>query len=473
MIHAINQINDTLKDREYTDKSTEPEPVGSIMIKYITFLIYLPFKLIFNLKYILIFIIFTIVLSYFYRNKLNDNLGINMDEIGEWIINHYIFPQQTIDKYLIECDKNINDIKEYNKEITLRLDIDINDKWNGEYSPKYDEYLNAFNKQIFYLKENEDTNIRQLVLIGVTGTGKSLFGNRLAGIYGDDDADYFFGVSGDIKSFTKNISKLVVLNFYENVNISILDTPGIFDTENEDIINQNNLIKYLKGSGGINAFLLILKKERLSQIIQKMLKQFENNLGNEFWKHLIFIVNFWNERDRNGWNQWKSEFTQKIRNDFNLTDKVIYPLHIIGLNNYGSYKEEIKNELIPNIPKNRLNSDKFISPLKDLKDDMIILNRKLKQLIDKRIKKIKNIKIKCDELKYTLEDLRWFSSKIKKEDEINIDNFNDEMYLYCYQNVENLEINEIVNEFKSKQILNENETTNIIKLKTGVIDYKL
>ena len=69
-------------------------------------------------------------------------------------------------------------------------------------------------------------------------------------------------------------------------------------------------------------------------------QKFHNTFGDKFWSHLIFIINFWNKRDSKNWNRWSVDFMNKVRKDFNL-DVNKYPLHIVGLNNFESYRTEI------------------------------------------------------------------------------------------------------------------------------------
>ena len=283
-----------------------------------------------------------------------------------WLAQHQL--QNMINQTLNDLNWRGMMMDTTNQEIDVLVN-DIVEKWE-EYSMLHTEYDQTAQKQINYTIENTDPSIRQIVLVGVTGSGKSLFGNRLSGYQGDDDQNGYFSVSDDLDSVTQNISKLIVYNLHA-VNISILDTPGIYDSKDNDMIHRHHLIEHLKGSGGVNAFLLIMKKDRFSQNIQKMLKDFHQTFGDEFWSHLIFVINFWNERERKNWEKWMHNFKNKIRAEFELTDAEKYPLHVVGLNNFGSYKQEIKQDLIPNIPSVRLTSDSFISPLDVLETKLL------------------------------------------------------------------------------------------------------
>ena len=51
------------------------------------------------------------------------------------------------------------------------------------------------------------------------------------------------------------------------------------------------LVRYLKGCGGVNAFILVISnRDRIDISIQQMLKEYEALFGNGFWKHLIIVV---------------------------------------------------------------------------------------------------------------------------------------------------------------------------------------
>eukprot|EP01084_Bolivina_argentea_P263613 446245_1 len=475
LIGAINAINNTLQSKQNQHVKQQvihnESTVDNLKkcIEMLQFILLLPIRLLFNIKTVSLSVLIIGFIIYLYRNELDNKLGINIDIIGQRVINYYIFPHQTIQRYLFESEQNINYIQQYSKDINERLNIEIDEKWK-QYVPKYDEYYNAFHKQIFYSKENSDESIRQLVLIGVTGTGKSLFGNRLSGYQGHIETNGYFGVSGDVESCTKDISKLIVYNLHA-VNISILDTPGIFDTENDDVIHQHNLIKYLQGSGGVNAFILLLKKERLSSFIQNMLFQFEDKFGDQFWSHLIFVVNFWNKRDENGWKEWKNDFIKKIRNDFELNDSEKYPLNIIGVNNFGSYRLQIKRDLIPNIPENRLNCEDFKSPLDRIAFDTSKLYDKIEWLLNDRNDMKQRLNGKCNELIGMVKDLKWFGNKVSDEQVEKMDGFYDIIQTECENIGNQTEMDEIENELKNKGMLDEENGDDLVYLETKSIDY--
>ena len=70
------------------------------------------------------------------------------------------------------------------------------------------------------------TNLK-LMLLGLTGAGKSRLGNKLSG-------NNLFKESDGSDSCTKNIDKA-----FNQFNVEIIDTPGLADTDNEE---KENLI---------------------------------------------------------------------------------------------------------------------------------------------------------------------------------------------------------------------------------------
>merc|ERR1712228_293009 len=109
-------------------------------------------------------------------------------------------------------------------------------------------------------------------------------------------------------------------------------------------------------------------------------------------------------------------FKNKIRAEFDLTNLEKYPLHVIGLNNFGSYRLEIKRDLIPNMPSTRLTSDSFISPLDKLETKLLQKHNELKQVIDSQNQLQFAVNALCDEFQELFEGILmrfhlWMSKK--------------------------------------------------------------
>eukprot|EP00483_Globobulimina_turgida_P009218 UN09237 len=138
--------------------------------------------------------------------------------------------------------------------------------------------------------ERNDHSTKIIITLGMTGGGKSTFCNRM---FGDNS---LFGnkgpckTSGDSKSCTQENSKLVV-QIGEH-KITIVDTPGFGDSFGRDRQHGNKLCAYLKGCGGINAFVLIRNgtNPRFDQSFQTMLRQYHDMFGDVFFQRLIIIA---------------------------------------------------------------------------------------------------------------------------------------------------------------------------------------
>ena len=50
--------------------------------------------------------------------------------------------------------------------------------------------------------------------------------------------------------------------------------------------HKNLVVRYLKGCGGINGFVMVISnRDRMDGSIQQMLTEYETLFGYEFWKH--------------------------------------------------------------------------------------------------------------------------------------------------------------------------------------------
>eukprot|EP01084_Bolivina_argentea_P086842 156926_1 len=215
--------------------------------------------------------------------------------------------------------------------------------------------------------ERNDNTTKIIITLGMTGGGKSTFCNRM---FGDKS---LFGnkgpckTSGDSKSCTQENSKIVVQ--IGNQRISIIDTAGFGDSFGRDRQHGNRLCAYLKGCGGLNAFVLIRNgtNPRFDQSFQTMLKQYHEMFGNVFFERLIIVATRIDSRIN------KLQFEQNnqanvLRNDicdmFNYMDEGCdIPVVPIGLE---SYEESIVN-LVEKIPLDKFVCQRIKSPIDGLK----------------------------------------------------------------------------------------------------------
>ena len=103
-------------------------------------------------------------------------------------------------------------------------------------------------------EENLNGSIYRVVMLGKTGTGKSTYGNRMYGDTSEEGNRGPFSTSGSETSETTEIKKVMVR--VGSQKLSLVDTPGIFDSNKKDRFYANDLVEFLRGCGGVNAFLI-------------------------------------------------------------------------------------------------------------------------------------------------------------------------------------------------------------------------
>eukprot|EP01083_Nonionella_stella_P213499 770011_1 len=148
---------------------------------------------------------------------------------------------------------------------------------------------------------------RVVMVIGPTGFGKSLIANRLLGNEHDIDdimeskeCDFVVADSGDPESVTNELkkkSKLVHIKMEESTKeesfvLSVVDSPGAFDSNEKDNDYNNLMTHYFGACGGINVFAIFFKFDgKLTDKYKELLKQYSEFFGDGLWKHCsIFIT---------------------------------------------------------------------------------------------------------------------------------------------------------------------------------------
>eukprot|EP01084_Bolivina_argentea_P274543 467988_1 len=259
----------------------------------------------------------------------------------------------------------------YNTIQTHKISFDERTESLKELNVKYQKYYTKLKTeydrlQQFHHEEIKDPNIKQLVLLGITGDGKSTFGNRLCGDTSKKGKSAPFKASNSATSETTRIKKQIVDT--DVARVAVVDTPGIFDSSGDDRFHTNDLIEFLRGCGGVNAFILVKTRfpPRFEDTYKNVLQNLEALFGRDFWKYVIFVLTHTKGKeavDKN-FQQYTTTFRNRVYEEMSI-NKSDASLPFIGIDSFENYKKPLR-ELIEILPNDRFKCDELRSPLQEL-----------------------------------------------------------------------------------------------------------
>jgi len=207
--------------------------------------------------------------------------------------------------------------------------------------------------------ERADPSTKVIVTLGMTGGGKSTLCNRLKGdesVLGNQGG---CATSANGASCTMRNSKVIVQIGQHR--ITVIDTPGFNDSFGRDRTHSNRLCQYLKGCGGINAFVLVRNgaNARFDAAFQAMLREYHAMFGDAFFARLVIVATHVEAFVK---MQFQNRaLSDDIRNLFRLNRDI--PVIPIGFEDYKASLTALANA----IPNGKQQFQQIKSPIDELK----------------------------------------------------------------------------------------------------------
>jgi predicted GTPase len=184
----------------------------------------------------------------------------------------------------------------------------------------------------------------KLVLIGETGIGKSQLGNFI--LQKEDCFKVGDGDNSETYSFLENTTSISDMN----INITIMDTPGLNDTSKRDFDIMENLIEKFQNDRAIDGIILVynFKKPRKVSKDAELVNNLTKIFGKDILKQRLKVI-VTNRSTGKEFTKEKHKIPKQKKDIITFLNSMVNEDDIIFVNT--TYIEEYINDFYPEIKK--------------------------------------------------------------------------------------------------------------------------